>query len=124
MKLWTIYERPAEYPNLYVARESEVGGNEDAPRTKRMKFSSDLSALRKQMEQLGLTQLQARSGGPALYRGGLAMSRNTAGLRTCGPKEEVRVWHRADMPAVLSDVRCPLLGAERKISARSEDFTY
>jgi hypothetical protein len=56
MKLWTIYERPAEYPNLYVARESEVGGNEDAPRTKRMKFSSDLSALRKQMEQLGLTQ--------------------------------------------------------------------
>jgi hypothetical protein len=56
MKLWTIYERPAEYPNLYVARESEVGDNEDAPRTKRMKFSSDLSALRKQMEQLGLTQ--------------------------------------------------------------------
>jgi hypothetical protein len=56
MKLWTIYERPAEYPNLYVARESEVGGNEDAPRTKRMKFSSDLSALRKQMEQPGLTQ--------------------------------------------------------------------
>jgi hypothetical protein len=56
MKLWTIYERPAEYPNLYVARESEVGGNKDAPRTKRMKFSSDLSALRKQMEQLGLTQ--------------------------------------------------------------------
>ena len=55
MKLWTIYERPADYPNLYVARESEVGGNEDAPRTKRMKFSSDLSALRKQMEQLGLT---------------------------------------------------------------------
>ena len=56
MKLWTIYERPADYPNRYVARESEVGGNEDAPRTKRMKFSSDLSALRKQMEQLGLTQ--------------------------------------------------------------------
>ena len=56
MKLWTNYERPAEYPNLYVARESEVGGNEDAPRTKRMKFSSDLSALRKQMEQLGLTR--------------------------------------------------------------------
>ena len=41
MKLWTIYERPAEYPNLYVARESEVGGNEDAPRTKRMKFSPE-----------------------------------------------------------------------------------
>jgi hypothetical protein len=56
MKLWTIYERPTEYPNLYVARESEVGGNEDAPRTTRMKFSSDLSALRKQMEQLGLAQ--------------------------------------------------------------------
>jgi hypothetical protein len=56
MKLWTIYERPAEYPNLYVARESEVGGNEDAPHAKRMKFSSDLLALRKQMEQLGLTQ--------------------------------------------------------------------
>ncbi len=55
MKLWTIYERPAEYPNLYVARESEVGGNEDAPRAKRMKFSSDLSALRKQMEQLGFS---------------------------------------------------------------------
>jgi hypothetical protein len=34
------------------------------------------------------------------------MSRNTAELRTCGPKEEVRVWHRTDMPAVLSDVRC------------------
>ena len=47
MKLWTIYERPAEYPNLYVARESEVGGT---------RISSDLSALRKQMEQFGLTQ--------------------------------------------------------------------
>jgi hypothetical protein len=42
------------YPNLYVARESEVGGNEDAPRTKRMKFSSDLSALRRQMERTTL----------------------------------------------------------------------
>ena len=29
LKLWTIYERPAEYPNLYVARESEVGGDKD-----------------------------------------------------------------------------------------------
>jgi hypothetical protein len=56
LKLWTIYERPAEYPNLYVARESEVGGEKNAPRTKRLKFSSDLSALRKQMEQLGLTR--------------------------------------------------------------------
>ena len=56
MKLWTIYERPVEYPNLYVARESEVGGDKDAPRIKRLKFSSDLSALRKQMEQLGLTR--------------------------------------------------------------------
>jgi hypothetical protein len=33
------------------------------------------------------------------------MSRNTAGLRTCGPKEEVRVWHKADVLKASSDVR-------------------
>jgi hypothetical protein len=56
LKLWTIYERRPEYPDLYVARESEVGGDEGVPRTKRRMFSSDLSALRKHMVKLGLTR--------------------------------------------------------------------
>jgi hypothetical protein len=34
------------------------------------------------------------------------MSRNTAGLRTCGPKEEDGVWHNPDMPRWSDDVSC------------------
>ncbi len=53
LQLWTIYNRPKDYPNHYVARLTLIGpaGPSHMPR---LLISTDLDAIRIQMMQLGL----------------------------------------------------------------------
>ena len=50
------------------------------------------------------------------------MSRNTAGLRTCGPKEEDGVWHNPDMPTPLLNVRYRVRSGKHLLAASISAF--
>jgi hypothetical protein len=54
LQIWTIYDRPSDYPSNFVARLSLVGPGGQQP-TEHLLVSTDLDALREQMMQLGLT---------------------------------------------------------------------
>jgi hypothetical protein len=53
LQLWTIYDRPSDYPSNFVARLSLVGAGGAQP-TGRLLVSTDLDALRRQMMTWGL----------------------------------------------------------------------
>jgi hypothetical protein len=49
ISLWTIYERPSDYPDGYIARRWELGRP-----TVDVLTSTDLKALRNQLQERGL----------------------------------------------------------------------
>ena len=56
LQIWTIYDRPSDYPSNYVARLSLVGAGGSQP-TEHLLISTDLWALRGQLAAYGLTCL-------------------------------------------------------------------
>ena len=52
LRLWTVYERPVDYPDLYVARLFEG----ESP-TDQMLVCPDLEPIREELRQRGLTCL-------------------------------------------------------------------
>ena len=53
LAIWTVYDRPADHPESYVARRSFVGPPWPAMGERKL-VSSDLDAIRCQLRGLGL----------------------------------------------------------------------
>ncbi|BBZ93052.1 hypothetical protein BRDID11004_60500 [Bradyrhizobium diazoefficiens] len=53
LRLWTIYDGPADYPSNFVARLSLIGAGGAQP-TEHLMVSTDLAAIRAQMMAWGL----------------------------------------------------------------------
>jgi hypothetical protein len=53
LQLWTVNDRPSDYPSNYVARLSTIGAD-GAQMTQHLLVSSDLNAIRAQMMAWGL----------------------------------------------------------------------
>lgn len=56
LSMWTIYDRPADFPNDYVARRWEIRGKAWGPTADHI-VCDDLWLLRDQLQELGLTQM-------------------------------------------------------------------
>lgn len=56
LQLWTIYDHPRDYPSNYVARLSIVGPA-GAEMTEHLLVSTDLAAIRGQLEAWGLHRI-------------------------------------------------------------------
>ena len=60
LDMWTVYERPSDYPDSYVARRFEV--HRDGVRaTGSIVISDDLENLRNLLEEMGLSGPLTRS---------------------------------------------------------------
>lgn len=57
LTMWTVYERPSDFPDLYVARKWEVQQGFAKP-TLEVRVSTDLSPLEDQLSHEGLTFMQ------------------------------------------------------------------
>lgn len=55
LSMWTVYDRPADYPNDYVARRFEIGGEPSPRATAEIMLARDLDALRAVLAHQGLT---------------------------------------------------------------------
>lgn len=56
LRMWTIYQHPNDYPDLYVARLFEVDGNGSRP-TGSIVIAETLDRLREEMIHMGLTPI-------------------------------------------------------------------
>lgn len=56
LSMWTVYERPTDYPNSYVARRIEIVDQRWGPTLECM-VSRDLGVLRAILECKGLTMI-------------------------------------------------------------------
>lgn len=59
LTIWTIYERPTDWPDWYVARPFDIirGTPEPVPRRDGLIMMRRLEPLRKEMKRMGLTCL-------------------------------------------------------------------
>lgn len=57
LSMWSIYERPSDYPEEYVARRFEIGGGPEPRPTAEIIKSASLDELRRAMMQRGLVPL-------------------------------------------------------------------
>lgn len=57
LRMWTVYDHPTDYPDVYVARLFEVTASGAKP-TSIMLHSEELSGIRAAMMANGLTRLQ------------------------------------------------------------------
>jgi hypothetical protein len=56
MTIWTVYERPTDYPDGFIARRFEVGGGKTTA-TDDTLVSNDLERLRQILARAGLIKL-------------------------------------------------------------------
>ena len=56
LRMWTVYERPKDYPDDYVARLWEVDANGPRP-TASIVIAPSLEIVRDEMMQMGLVML-------------------------------------------------------------------
>lgn len=61
LSCWTIYERPRDYPNCYVARRFALKEGEPNPTTEHL-ISHNLEALRGFMQRNGLALIPRSEG--------------------------------------------------------------
>lgn len=54
LQIWTVYDRPSDYPSNFVARLSLVGPGGSTKMTEHLLVSTDLAALRGQLRRWGL----------------------------------------------------------------------
>jgi hypothetical protein len=54
--MWTVYERPSDFPNNFVARLFKIGRGASLP-TDTVMISASLEKIREQMQLRGLTCL-------------------------------------------------------------------
>jgi hypothetical protein len=53
--MWTVYDRPADYPNSFVARKFEVSSGGELRPTADMIVAPDLGNIRRVLANRGLT---------------------------------------------------------------------
>jgi hypothetical protein len=58
LEVWTLYEKPSDYPGLYVARRFEIHPNNPEPQpTADVIVNESLEVLRDHFERMGFTLL-------------------------------------------------------------------
>ena len=57
LSMWTIYDRPRDYPVGHIARRYDVGGDLDEPRASGDAIIGELETIRESMMRCGLTCL-------------------------------------------------------------------
>ena len=56
LSIWTVYDRPRDFPEVYVARRHEVSAGASTP-TRDVICSADLEIIRDEMQRRGLVKL-------------------------------------------------------------------
>jgi len=54
LAIWTVYENPSDYPDMYVARLWEIGGRSAIAATGQLMVEKRLFKLRQRLRKLGL----------------------------------------------------------------------
>lgn len=54
LSMWTVYNRPKDYPHGYIARRSEIGGRKPRPVMTADVVIGDLKLIRESMTMCGL----------------------------------------------------------------------
>ena len=62
MTTWTIYNKPKDFPNGFIARCFHIGGGEPEPMATNFAISGDLILIRECMERCGLVRMMRNPG--------------------------------------------------------------
>jgi hypothetical protein len=58
LSIWTIYDKPTDYPDGFIARRYEVGGSKIVVATNHTITSPNIDQMRETFERAGLTKLR------------------------------------------------------------------